>query len=71
VADRIQPLSPSAKSAKTFSDHAATSYGLEGCGSSALARPRRDDELADRDYAAFILDASPDEHRQRDRVHLI
>jgi len=36
-----------------------------------LARPRRDDELADRDYAAFILDASPDEHRQRDRVHLI
>jgi hypothetical protein len=36
-----------------------------------LARPRRDDELADRDYAAFILDTSPDEHRQRDRVYVI
>jgi hypothetical protein len=36
-----------------------------------LARPRSDDDLADRDYAAVIFDASPDEHRQRDRVYLI
>ena len=56
---------------RQLADAGDTVYGSEGCGSSPLARSRRDDEWADRDYAAFILDASPDEHRQRDRVYLI